>query len=281
MGYDWHLCRICYDAWQTTDFQKLAVATIERKRAEGALRSRLADTIERLNAEYELVSELLKYRDFVLPDSADYRFGRTIGLREAALPTIEPHDGFVGDAHQWLLQAPFDLERRDDYRLPFTSAYSWAIPNQDALAIIKTLSPDGIVDFGCGSGYWSALLRASGVEVRSMELPTHARNFTRYNSRASVEWTQIEHIKDPLTELVGLARKALLLVWPPEKNAMAFRALRAWRGERLIYIGNVAPGVTGTPEFFDELKRQYRQTHEIAIPTFYGYYDRLMAFRRA
>src|SRR5262249_41959535 len=52
--------------------------------------------------------------------------------------------------------------------------------------------------------------------------------------------------------------RSLLLSWPPMGEPMAYNALRAYRGDTLLYIGDAEGGLTADSAFFRELSRNWR-----------------------
>ncbi|KAG7397358.1 hypothetical protein PHYBOEH_000870 [Phytophthora boehmeriae] len=78
--------------------------------------------------------------------------------------------------HPGELTAVFDPELSDERRSEMYAAldvsvamkYSWAIPDERALQIIKHYGP--IVEMGAGSGYWARLLQLRGVDIVAYDL---------------------------------------------------------------------------------------------------------------
>ncbi|KAG2767913.1 hypothetical protein PC129_g1200 [Phytophthora cactorum] len=94
-------------------------------------------------------------------------------------PTSNPYLDFYrkfAREHPGELTAVFDPELSDEARSEMYAAldvsvamkYSWAIPDERALQIIKHYGP--IVEMGAGSGYWARLLQLRGVDVVAYDL---------------------------------------------------------------------------------------------------------------
>ncbi|KZM73342.1 hypothetical protein [Nocardia terpenica] len=148
----------------------------------------------------------------------------------------------------WSMHLP-----RPDWR-SLVGTFAHAIPSPGDIGwIVERLYGKGIVEIGAGSGYWAWQLARAGVDVIAYDLhvdPDHRSHFGRFY-----------HHVEP-----GDARKAaehpdraLMLVWPTDGNAYAARALDAYSGETLIYVGSDRGGCTADSEFFDRLARDWRR----------------------
>jgi hypothetical protein len=129
-------------------------------------------------------------------------------------------------------QRLLDLETR---RRELASLFSWAIPTEPALGILAKHAP--LVECGAGMGYWAALLRARGVDALAYDLapPGTARN--AWHRRGRRPWTEVQ-----AASAASAARRhsgrTLVLCWPPyDDDAASYGALRAYRGEVVIHIG--------------------------------------------
>ena len=52
---------------------------------------------------------------------------------------------------------------------PLKRVFSWGIPCYDALLCVKKYAPHGVIDMGCGTGYWGHVLASMGVHVVSVD----------------------------------------------------------------------------------------------------------------
>jgi hypothetical protein len=166
-----------------------------------------------------------------------------------------------------------DLDAR---RREVASRYAWAVPNEAALGLIGDHGP--ILEVGAGTGYWAALLRARGVEVRATDAapPDRSDNAYHHTDRA---WSRVERMS--AVRAVRTYRGTLLMCWPPpEDDAAGYAALRAYRGEVLLYVGGNVNGPTGTVCLHRELELNWTVTDEVALPSWPGIPDRLTVWRR-
>ena len=177
-----------------------------------------------------------------------------------------------------LMAAPpsplLDLGER---RRELASLFSWAIPIDAALGLLSKYAP--LVECGAGMGYWLALLRARGVDAIGYDLGRPGRK-NAYHRGARRPWTEIQHQSS-----VKAARRhrdrTLVLCWPPyDDDAASYQALRAYRGDVVIHIGERGEGATGSVRFHRELALNWMLAEELELPHWPRLQDRLMVYRR-
>ena len=78
------------------------------------------------------------------------------------------------------LSATLDLAER---RRELASLFSWAVPNARALEVLAAHAP--LVECGAGMGYWSALLRARGIDVLAYDAAPPGRSSKNGYHRAA------------------------------------------------------------------------------------------------
>jgi hypothetical protein len=166
-----------------------------------------------------------------------------------------------------------EARREPEYlatRMQLVTKYAWAVPNSDAIKALKAHSPNGLVDFGAGSGYWAKLLHEAGVEVEAID------NWTDKKPDLWFPVTQGSY------ELLPQHKdKTLLLCWPPRAAEMAVRAVQLWGGDTLAYVGEPAPARgTADPAFFAELQKHWRLVETVTIPSWYNRNDDLFIYRK-
>lgn len=116
--------------------------------------------------------------------------------------------------------------------------YSWTIPDDTSLAFVVEHSRGRIVDPLAGTGYWCYLLTQLGVDCIASDAcppaPEHGTN--RYHPNQTT-WLPVRQADAVRAAAEAGADRTLLLSWPPPKHDTAYRALRAYPGNRVIYIG--------------------------------------------
>ena len=120
----------------------------------------------------------------------------------------------------------------------------------------------------CGSGYWAALLRGRGVDVLAFDVKPPKKG-----------WTEVQQA-DSVTAARRHGDRTLVLCWPPyDDDAASFAALRAYRGDVLIHVGE-REGATGSVRFHRELELNWTLAEEVALPHWPRIRDTLMVYRR-
>jgi hypothetical protein len=144
--------------------------------------------------------------------------------------------------------------------------FSWAIPTDAALDLLAKYAP--LVECGAGTGYWLALLRARGVDAIG------------YDRAVRKPWTRIQRAVSRRAARLHPER-SLVLCWPPyDDDAASYRALRAYRGEVAIHIGERGEGPTGSVRFHRELALNWTLAEELELPHWPRLQDRVMVYRR-
>ena len=166
-----------------------------------------------------------------------------------------------------------DLAER---RRELASLFSWAIPTDAALGLLSKYAP--LVECGAGMGYWVALLRARGVDALGYDLkrpgPKNAYHRTRQ------PWTAIQR-QSSVKAAQRHRNRTLVLCWPPyDDDAASYQALRAYRGDVVIHIGERDEGATGSVRFHRELALNWTLADELELPHWPRLQDRVMVYRR-
>lgn len=161
--------------------------------------------------------------------------------------------------------AGIDAELAQRLRKKLIWAYSWAIPNEQAISLLAENSP--LVEVGAGTGYWAWLATQAGAQVFAYDK----------ENRQSPQW--IDVLQGDETAVSKHSSCALFLCWPPLDEPMAELALKSYRGSTVLYVGEFR-GRTGSAGFHDLLEREFEREAEVALPCWTGFSDRMYLFRR-
>ncbi len=151
--------------------------------------------------------------------------------------------------------------------------YGWSVPGQDALEIVASLcNGNKLLDYGCGSGLWSADLADRGVDVWPYDPNPHLPT---------------EHIKvQPYIPWVDWDDEyvSMLLSWPLYDDSMGADALNEWilskaKPMYLFYIGESEGGCTGNDNMFELIKHHFDAYMLVDIPTWPNVHDALYIYR--
>ena len=169
-----------------------------------------------------------------------------------------------------------DLAER---RRELASLFSWAIPTErGARAACRSYAP--LVECGAGMGYWLALLRARGVDAIGYDLKPPGRRKTPITAAPGGRGPQIQR-QSSVKAARRHRERSLVLCWPPyDDDAASYEALRAYRGDVVIHIGERDEGATGSVRFHRELALNWTLAEELELPHWPRLQDRLMVYRR-
>jgi hypothetical protein len=154
----------------------------------------------------------------------------------------------------------------------FVYSFSWAIPSDEAIDLIA--SYDNIIDAGAGTGYWAGLLRQQGCKVEAWDKQPY------FNGYCNTSWSYVERVApaEVLYRLSSRCNHTLLLVWPPV-NSFAYKAVKAFSGNRVIYVGEWY-GCTGDADFHNYLEDYFEVVNVLEIPRWPCILDRLYVLER-
>lgn len=87
-------------------------------------------------------------------------------------------------------------------------------------------------------------------------------------------------IIDGKEAVIKYPTNALFICWPNYYSDWAYDALKEFKGNKFIYIGEDKDGCCGTPMFFDLLKDEWDLKKKINIPRWSGLMDKLYFYER-
>jgi SAM-dependent methyltransferase len=143
--------------------------------------------------------------------------------------------------------------------------YAWAVPTGPAVDAIARHATR-VLEVGCGSGYWAWLLAQRGIDVLATDPapPPH-------------RWHDV--VIRGADEAGRHPDRALLLCWPPFGIDMAHRALAAYRGDMVVYVGEWLAG-SAEPAFFALLASSFEPVEFVDLPQWAQRTDFLLVLRR-
>jgi hypothetical protein len=204
-----------------------------------------------------------------------------VELLSAPQPEPETADEALAVAWQqpyWGL--PFGLAQMlglAERRRELVQLFAWAIPTPPALELLARHGP--IVECGAGTGYWTALLRARGVDALAYDVEPPGGGDNAFHRAARATWTDVGRAS--AVEAVRRHReRTLLLCWPPlDDDAASYDALLAYRGEVFLYVGEPG-GNAGSVRFHRELELNWEPVETVELPRWPRLEDRVVVFRR-
>ena len=161
----------------------------------------------------------------------------------------------------------------------FRHTYSYAVPTAEALIEILQFCIQkkmGIVEVGAGNCYWAMLLRLWGCDIIATDDFVDERWINK-----GKKWITDSIPMDAADAAAEYSDRILMMIWPPPRNDMAFRAVKAYRGDYLIYVGDGADGATANDEFFETLYEEWTllKSHDL-IPVGLVSHDGIDIYQR-
>jgi hypothetical protein len=190
------------------------------------------------------------------------------------------------EQYEQAMSAGIPLLRRDDLCVQ----YAWAIPDPASLAFVaRALGPQA-VEIGAGTGYWASLLSQLGVDILcydqhppqlSGQNHWHSPR-TRDNHALLGETREIFFdVREGGTEMAANhSDRTLFLCWPPLGDPMAFQALQAYQGSRLVFIGESGGGCTADDDFFKLLEETWHCEEDHRPLQWHGVHDYITLYER-
>ena len=190
---------------------------------------------------------------------------------------------------------------------PLTHSVSFAVPNEAALAALAALSP--LVEAGAGAGYWAALLRRRGADIKCFDIEPpslasvnnrfQSHMFTHVDAADAVEIFSQGHGDASGTEMA--TGRTLLLIYPESPAHVAAGDYESWDcrclskfhaagGETVAYVGeregkalgggSYPWGISSSCEFQDFLQAKYFLDKQVDLPNWLFQRADLTVWRR-
>lgn len=167
--------------------------------------------------------------------------------------------------------------------------YAWAICDPASLAFVANHAQGRVVEIGAGRGYWAWQLAQLGVDVVAYDLHPPDRGGNYYHSprtapdgRPSMEPVIVYHPvrRGGAPRAAQHPDRTLLLCWPPYGGSIGWRALRAYTGHRVIFIGEDWGGCTADDRFFRVLARDWVEVATHQPVQWSGMHDQITVYDR-
>jgi hypothetical protein len=158
-------------------------------------------------------------------------------------------------------------------KLEFNKNYGWSVPVENAIKEIKKfISGRNVLEVGSGLGLWAKLLIRAGVHM------TPTDNYKSHGTEEALndkwkQFTHVEKIKGEEAVEKYSDHSVLFFSWPPYDNPLAYKALKKFKGDSVIYIGENRGGCTAGNSFYDELENRFSLVGKFSIPRWEGIYD--------
>lgn len=161
-------------------------------------------------------------------------------------------------------------------RHPMVKKYSWTIPDPATLAfVVEHVRDNMVVDPLAGTGYWAYLLQQHGIiTVAADEKPG-----TNAWHRDSPLWVPVFE-DDAVQTVEQHQNKTLLLSWVPYGSEIGIRTVRAYQGNRIIYIGEHSGDCCAEDSLFDEFDEHWDEVKSHRPIQWFGMHDYVSVYDR-
>jgi len=181
------------------------------------------------------------------------------------------------ETFEWNIETFYDEMKVTSHRERLKEKYSYAIPNAEAIKVICHHSP--IMEIGSGTGYWSNLISQEGGEIIAIEHAEESKGYFKPENIGKHHPVKIiEKHNDEILSVPDLF--TLFICWPPYDTSMAYKYLKAYKGNTFIYIGESRGGCTANESFFNLLDQKWCLERTVSIPQFPSIHDYLAVYRR-
>jgi hypothetical protein len=165
------------------------------------------------------------------------------------------------------LELPRDIERMMSVRRQLVWAFAWAVPSRQAITEIALHGP--LIEIGAGTGYWAWVMKQAGADIVAYDHAVEAPPF----------WSEV--LRGGPERVAEHADRTLFLCWPPMGEPLAADCLSAYRGERVLSIGERGDSArTGDARFRELLAREFVEEQVVELPHWPGFTDCLTVYRR-
>lgn len=196
-------------------------------------------------------------------------------LHDSNVANIEAYQNFLKIIEENTLIKEIDDNKMEYYinyymdMRNFQLNFAWAIPSEYAInEIIKFSRKDKVLEIGSGLGLWCHLLQLNGLDIIGTD------NFSSHTQKEKERFCKIEEISAIDATNKYIDRNVLMTIWPP-MSSMVSDALKIFKGNKLIYIGEPEGGCTGDESFFDILEKYWVKIDIIKISQWRGICDGL------
>jgi len=164
------------------------------------------------------------------------------------------------------------------FRRDFCARFGWGIPSADGWWMIaETVSGHKVVELGAGSGFLAACIMANPNDKPASYVATDAmtghHTFTSsyYRVQKRTHLQTLEEHPDA---------DVLVLNWPTYADPWACEALKEFKGDTVIYIGEDWGGCTADDGFFEELDEKWELQQSECCIQWQGIHDAVCVYKR-
>lgn len=165
-------------------------------------------------------------------------------------------------------------------RHEMVSRYAWTITSPETVAFVVEHAGIRVIDPIAGTGYWAFLLGQHGFDVAASDLdpPDIAKNIYH---REGVVYVPVAAADGSDAVTVQGDDRTLLLSWPPYDEPAGAAILAAYRGDRLIFIGEGTGGCCGDDRMWSLIESDWVEVAGHRPVQWWGLHDYVTVYERA
>ncbi len=171
-----------------------------------------------------------------------------------------------------------EFEHRADRR-ELTSQFSWTVTDPATVAFVLEHCGPQVLDPLAGSGWWAHLLGQGDVLVTASDLNPPDGTDANHWHRGG-EHVTVARMDAVIAAGLSSVTQTLLLSWPPYDSDIGVRIVEAFRGNRIVYVGEGWGGCCGDDAMFELLGRDWEEIAEHRPVQFYGLHDYVTIYDR-
>lgn len=144
--------------------------------------------------------------------------------------------------------------------------------------IVTFVDTSRVLEIGAGNGYIAYAMKLSGVQIVATDIPNNIYPCLQILKKKP--WVPILNMDNIMALNMYRDLECLMLIWPPIGLSMAYHSLKNFTGSKFIYIGEWRNGQSASPNFFNELDKNWNLVQKIDIPHFIATFDSVYLFTR-
>lgn len=160
-------------------------------------------------------------------------------------------------------------------RYQFVPRYAWTITDPQSVAFVAKYGKR-MFDPMAGTGYWAYVLRQLGVDIICYDNDPHDNPW----HGGQGQFTGVMQM-DCAESAARHLDRVMLLAWPPYNVDVGTRAVKAYQGKRIIYIGESDGGCTGDEDMHKMLDNEWRTVACHRPVQWWGVHDYITVYDRA
>ena len=153
--------------------------------------------------------------------------------------------------------------------------FCFAVLTEEMVTRIKPYGP--ILEVGAGTGYWAYEFKKQGMNYLATDAYPGRGN--KYFAGAK-SWSKVEELT-AVEAVRCYPDRTLLMCWPEYCEIWPLEALKEYKGDIFIYIGEEEGGCCADDDFFEYLHSHWDEREELAMPQFFGLHDVAIIYERA